>query len=401
MNNDTLLQSKPYNRVQLFSGGGYKFGYYLGSYAALYEHDLKPDLILATCGGSLASLLVGIASEPKDLKLLVESKSLYKVVQASRHRQNFTLSSKQQKPSYFYQGLKRLGLSKQVTRLFKIHQRENHDALLAELNNYAMFEIANEADWLTELTNLKPTSNPITYANNRPDIAIIASRLMPTEDSLKQTSQAKNSQLAAKLQEVLFAPANLRAHIDKQALSCPTHRYAPKRIMQDIHLVPEWDIEQAVRASMADMYYLQPTFIEDLGWSLGGVIDLTPIELASQFGSIVFAETKSRYDKVLAAPAIQRIFGFDPNARLDEVLSFAGKDNNTVNNIKQNDIHWLPFADNGKALAGQHVRKRLNMRQGRIDLVHADYDIFVQQMQAQWRYGYQRTLEYLKSNELA
>jgi len=392
MNNDTSFQVKPYNRVQLFSGGGYKFGYYLGSYAALCKHHLKPSLILATCGGSLASLLVDIAPDPQDLKLLLESKALYKVVQVSQHRQNFALSSKQQKPSYFYQGLKRLALSKQATRLFKLHQRENHDELLVELNNYAMFEIANEADWLTELTKLKPTFNSINYANNHLDIAIIASRITPVENSLRKTPQAKDLQLAAELQEVLFAPASLFAHIDKQTLSCPTHRYAPRRIMQDIHLVTDWDITQAVRASMADMYYLQPTFIEDVGWSLGGVIDLTPIELASQFGNTVFAETKSRYDKVLAAPAIQRIFGFDPNERLDEVLSFK--------NTEQNKVHWLPFADNGKALAGQYVCKRLNIRQGRLDLIHADYDKFVQQMQAQWRYGYQRTLEYLQSNAL-
>ena len=396
MNNDSLLESKPYQRVQLFSGGGYRFGYYLGSYAALCEYGLKPDLILATCGGSLASLLVKIAPDPEDLKLLIESKAVYNVVKSSQHRQDFTLSAKQQKPSYFYQGLKRLGLSTSASRTLKLHQRETYDELLAELHNFAMFEIADEATWLDELIQLQPSLD----MNASPDTAIIASRLVPTEDSLKQMHQAKNLQLAAKLQEVLFTPDHLRACIDKQTLACPTHRYAPMRIMQALHLVTDWDIAQAVRASMADMYYLQPTFIEGLGWSLGGVIDLTPIELAAQFGNSVFAETKAGYDKVLAAPAIQRIFGFDPNERLAEVLSFK-TDKNSTNDIKQNNIHWLPFADNGKALAGQHVRKRLNIRQGRIDLIHADYDDFVQQMQAQWHYGYQRTLKYLQANDLA
>ncbi|WP_201610804.1 patatin-like phospholipase family protein [Psychrobacter submarinus] len=396
MNNDSLLESKPYQRVQLFSGGGYRFGYYLGSYAALCEYGLKPDLILATCGGSLASLLVNIAPDPEDLKLLIESKALYNVVKSSQHRQDFTLSAKQQKPSYFYQGLKRLGLSTSASRTLKLHQRETYDELLAELHNFAMFEIADETTWLDELIQLQPSLD----MNASPDTAIIASRLVPTEDSLKQTPQAKNLQLAAKLQEVLFTPAHLRACIDKQTLACPTHRYAPLRIKKQIHLVTDCDIAQAVRASMADMYYLQPTFIEGLGWSLGGVIDLTPIELAAQFGNSVFAETKAGYDKVLAAPAIQRIFGFDPNERLAEVLSFK-TDKNSTNDIKQNNIHWLPFADNGKALAGQHVRKRLNIRQGRIDLIHADYDDFVQQMQAQWHYGYQRTLKYLQANDLA
>lgn len=44
MNN---THAKPYERVQLFSGGGSRFGYYLGSYAALVAHDLTPDMLLA------------------------------------------------------------------------------------------------------------------------------------------------------------------------------------------------------------------------------------------------------------------------------------------------------------------------------------------------------------------
>ena len=64
MNNKS---AKPYERVQLFSGGGSRFGYYLGSYAALVAHDLTPDIIIGTCGGSLSAYLVQLAPDPKDL----------------------------------------------------------------------------------------------------------------------------------------------------------------------------------------------------------------------------------------------------------------------------------------------------------------------------------------------
>ena len=391
MNNETYPRAKPYNRVQLFSGGGYKFGYYLGSYAALCEHNLKPDLILATCGGSLAALLVDIAPEPMSLKSLLESEALYQVGKASQHRQNFENNTAKQKPSFFYQGLKRLGLSKQATKLSKIHQHETYAELLAELTHFAMFEIADETTWLDKLISQKNQSG----SASSPEVAIIASRLLA--DKNKADPEFLSSQ--AKLQQVLFIPSKLNSALDSLAkhqsikLQCPTHKFAPNRIAKDIHLVKDWDIKQAVRASMADMYYLQPTFIEGLGWSLGGVIDLTPIELANKFGQTVFAETKNGYDKVLAAPAIKRIFGFDPNQRLNEVLSY-------TDDTKQSAIHWLPFADNGKALAGQHVQKRFNLTGRRIDLIYADYNEFVLQMHAQWRYGYERTLEYLKASNL-
>lgn len=410
-----LTVTQPYSRVQLFSGGGYRFGYYLGSYAALCAHKRQPDLILGTCGGSLAALLVDIAPDPQQLKQLVESKALYKVVRASQPRQGFNtlINHQSTKPSYFYQAFKRLILSQQSGRLASIQQQETHAELLAELQRYAMFEIANEAYWLDELVQLKQNSSLNTSLT--PDIAIVASRLV-TEHSkttsalIKETqivnskkssgqTQINKQQVGAKLQEILFSPAKLLPCLQSGSslhppLRCPTYRYAPKRIFKDIHIVDEWDIKQAVRASMADMYYLQPTLVPQLGWCLGGVIDLTPIELASKFGQTVFAETKNPYDKLLAAPAIKRIFGFDPNQRLNAIRSYQG------NIPQQNSMHWLPFADNAKALAGQHARKRVNIRAGQIDVLHTNYDAFVQQMQAQWRYGYERTVDYLQLNIL-
>ena len=181
----------------------------------------------------------------------------------------------------------------------------------------------------------------------------------------------------------------------------PAHALTDGRIHQSVAILTQWEFVSAIRASMADMYYLPPTHIQELGWCLGGVINLTPIELACQLGETVFAETKAGYDSWLAAPAIQRVFGFDPNRRLAQVHGFLPSTELHQDNFENSSqLHWLPFADNGEQLAGQHVRKRFNMKQMTIELMHSDYDGFVQQMQAQWQYGYQRTAEYLQQQSL-
>ena len=181
----------------------------------------------------------------------------------------------------------------------------------------------------------------------------------------------------------------------------PAHVFAEERIHQSVKILSQWDFSAAIRASMADMYYLPPTYIETLGWCLGGVINLTPIELACQLAETVFAETKACYDSWLAAPAIQRVFGFDPNRRLAQVHGFLPSTESYQDNFEnRSQLHWLPFADNGEQLAGQHVQKRFNLKQMTIELMHSDYDGFVQQMQAQWQYGYQRTAEYIKQQSL-
>ena len=402
MNN---THAKPYERVQLFSGGGSRFAYYLGSYAALVAHDLKPDIIVGTCGGSLSAYLVNLAPDPTDLQDLMCSRELYHVISAIRHVAPDE-ANRRLKIRYMTQALTRWRLSKQRGKRQKQQQSDSYERLLSELQQLAMFRIDNEGQWLDELSHFSASNSNVNKI--APEIVIIASRLH------KNSSQTSNQMPTAdssvydefKLQELLFAPPRLAAseHFD-EILNAPAHTFADRRIHQSVNIVKQWEFNPAVRASMADMYYLPPTHIETLGWCLGGVINLTPIELACQLGQMIFAETKAGYDSYLAAPAIQRIFGFDPNERLAQVHGYESAEilslvDSAAIKHRVNQLHWLPFADNGQQLAGQHVQKRFNIKQLTVELIHSDYDGFVQQMQAQWQYGYQRTADYIQQHEL-
>ena len=398
MNNQ---QVKPYERVQLFSGGGSRFGYYLGSYAALEAHDLTPDIIVGTCGGSLSAYLVQLAPDPKDLQALMCSRELYRVITAIRHVAPDE-ANKRLKLRYMTHALKRWRLSKQKDNGQRQRQADSYERLLNELQQLAMFRIDNEQYWLDELSRFAASNNDSGNTDKATsEIAIIASRLY----------QAFTDGLCNKkpvLQELLFAPprlANLPSSIlglTEEQITSPAHIFANGRIHPSVKVQTQWDFAPVIRASMADMYYLPPTHIPELGWCLGGVINLTPIELACQLGNSVFAETKAGYDPWLAAPAIQRVFGFDPNERLAAVHGYqpisVSPRTDTTN--KNHQLHWLPFADNEQQLRGQNVQKRFNLKQMTVELIHSDYDGFVQQMQAQWQYGYQRTAGYIQQHKL-
>ena len=393
---------KPYERVQLFSGGGSRFGYYLGSYAALVAHDLTPDIIIGTCGGSLSAYLVQLAPDPKDLQQLMYSGELYRAISAIRHVAPDE-ANRRVKLRYMTHALKRWRLSRQLSKRQQYHQADSYERLLDELQQLAMFRIDDESQWFDELSRFASTENENSqFSSTAPEIAIIASRLYqpPVSDVALNIS----SNEALKLQELLFAPRRLSSsasNLSIENMMAPAHDLANGRIHQSVEILTQWDFAPAIRASMADMYYLPPTHIQTLGWCLGGVINLTPIELACQLAETVFAETKAGYDSWLAAPAIQRVFGFDPNERLAQVHGFLPSTESYPDKFQNSSqLHWLPFADNGEQLAGQHVQKRFNMNQMTIELMHSDYDGFVQQMQAQWQYGYQRTAEYIKQQSL-
>ena len=397
MNNE---QVKPYERVQLFSGGGSRFGYYLGSYAALAAHDLTPDIIVGTCGGSLSAYLVQLAPDPKDLQALMCSRELYRVITAIRHVAPDE-ANKRLKLRYMTHALKRWRLSKQKDNGQGQRQADSYERLLNELQQLAMFRIDNEQYWLDELSQFAASDNGSAVDKATPEIAIIGSRLYQAPvDSLY------NEKLA--LQELLFAPPRLASLPDailglaEEQITSPAHTLANGRIHPSVKVQTQWDFAPVIRASMADMYYLPPTHITELGWCLGGVINLTPIELACQLGDSVFAETKAGYDAWLATPAIQRVFGFDPNERLAQVHDYqpisVPPPTETINKNRQ--LHWLPFADNEQQLRGRNVQKRFNLKQMTVELIHSDYDGFVQQMQAQWQYGYQRTVDYIQQHKL-
>ena len=391
--------NKPYKRVQLFSGGGSRFGYYLGSYAALVEHDLRPDIILGTCGGSLSALLVQIAPDPYDLQQLAVSRELYRVIQAIRHV-DATEANVKLKLRYSLNAIKRWRLSRNSTRHQQHQSKDNHELLLDELQQLAMFRVDNEAQWLDELLSFLPNSKGNSdFINTTPDIAIIASCLQQTTDAsslINNTLQLQELLFASKRLLLLNNKDNLESTLAKN-LSSPAHHVANGRINQSVKMITEWNIATAVRASMADMYYLPPIHDQNLGWCLGGVINLTPIELACTLADSVFAETKAGYDSWLAAPAIQRVFGFDPNQRLAHVHDFLPPMSHHSQNSSQ--LHWLPFADNSQQLIGS-VRKRFNIKQMTVALIHHDYDGFVKTMQAQWQYGYQRTANYIQQKKL-
>ncbi|MGE6473498.1 patatin-like phospholipase family protein [Psychrobacter sp. NPDC078631] len=398
MNNE---QVKPYERVQLFSGGGSRFGYYLGSYAALVSHDLAPDIIVGTCGGSLSAYLVQLAPDPKDLQALMCSRELYRVITAIRHVAPEE-ANKRLKLRYMTHALKRWRLSKQKDNGQRQRQADSYERLLNELQQLAMFRIDNEQYWLDELSRFAASNHDISNTDKAtPEIAIIASRLYQAP-----AKGLYNEKIA--LQELLFAPTclanlpNFVSGLADEQITSPAYTLANGRIHPSVKVQTAWDFAPVIRASMADMYYLPPTHITELGWCLGGVINLTPIELACQLGETVFAETKAGYDSWLAAPAIQRVFGFDPNERLAAVHGYqpisVSPATETTNKNRQ--LHWLPFADNEQQLRGQNVQKRFNLRQMTVELIHSDYDGFVQQMQAQWQYGYQRTASYIQQHNL-
>lgn len=242
---------KSYESLQLFSGGGSRFGYYLGSYAAWADHDLISGVIVSTFGGKLSVLLVHIAPDLKQLQQLACSRELYHVISAVR-RVAPDEANRGLKVRYMTHALKCWRLSRQLSNRQQYKQADSDERLLDELQQLVMFRIDDESQWLDELSLFASTYNDNSQvAFSTSNIAIIASRSYRTPVSDFSSSVSLNERL--KLQELLFAPSHLSSsgsRITIEKMMSPAHAFADGHIHQLVEILTEWYFVPATRVSI-------------------------------------------------------------------------------------------------------------------------------------------------------
>lgn len=119
---------RKYSSIQCFTGGGTRFGYYLGSYAAWSAHQPAPSAIFATCGGSIAAWLVSQAPD---------SKKLYEIATSPILHQTLCQLAQPRQPKHMFtpilQAALRYWQTRSEARLQRVHERDTFHSLLHEL----------------------------------------------------------------------------------------------------------------------------------------------------------------------------------------------------------------------------------------------------------------------------
>ncbi len=408
--------SKPHNTALIFSGGGSRCGYYLGMYGALCELGKQPDIILATCGGSLIAGLLSSSPCPTQAKEQLLSRDFYQMfcrMQPNRDNKAHLISAIRRwlKNKKLYNKFHSKWLNNKPSSLL-----DNRIALpislLTRLKQQALYEIRDEsadnpmwqmnhsAQQFDKQDNLPV--NPL--ANKQTDLSIltVSSQSVPIPPANQQTANKKTTrqqtdsrQTGFLWQQVLYCPhPTTRDYLNTLKPTASMSQYSA-HIHPDIAINDDLSLAMATRSSINDMFYLPPiqcshsdstqsnTNHANSSVLMGGVIDLLPIELACQLAEHVYVEKKTPFDSWLAEPAIRAVFGFSANQRQQAWLNFS--DDNT-------ELHWIDTTDNAELLPPILGRK-FKLLAGYIDIEYPTYDEFVQIMQAQYDYGYDRVMQ--------
>lgn len=337
----------------VMAGGGFHLGYYLGMYAAMRELKKTPDVILASCGGAIAAAIIQALPDDAERKAWLSAPQMYQFWRGLKSKQNATLAGS------FIGAMKRRFLGGNAEHI-------------PDLFNDYMFEIPAQLP-LPERTSDK--------AEEDVAVAIVAGKLLYAENEVGQRRGQRKL-----FSEVIFCDERAAALLNQSQLEAPLSApmYGDNAVAPQLLTDVTMSIGDAARASIADMFYFR-CHSHTSGDYIGGVIDLFPIEVAGCLAENVIMELKAGYDKTYGLPAIRTVLGFDGNQRLHQVF-------------QQPAEMWVDTSDMEEFFLNQRIRQKIIWYKNKIDIVTPPtYAAYVQMIEAQWQFGYQRGLNSVKA----
>ena len=326
------------------AGGGFRFGYYLGIYAAAVEAEKQPDLLLASCGGSIAAAIIQALPTDAERRAWVSSRAMFD----------------------FMRGLEstaRAAITSAVLPAIRRRLDSSRARLIPDLFDDYLFELPAQLP-------LPPVS-----AHGATEIAIVGGKLLFTPADVGQPRAGRKL-----FAETVFSGPRATALLRGMPAPMGAPAWGDTAIAPPLVLDQAMPVADAVRISISDMFYFR-CHAHASGNYMGGVIDLFPIELANRLANQVMIEMKSPFNQALAIPALRAVLGVDGNARLRHIH-------------EQHAETWIDTSDVETELRGRGVRKVLSWRDNQIRLVvTGDYAQYVADVEAQWQYGYRRAME--------
>lgn len=336
------------------AGGGFRFGYYLGLHAALVAQGREPDIVLASCGGAIAAAIIQALPDDASRRAWLASPEMHQFCRDLRPHPGATLSGA------LTGALARFCARRPAPRL-------------PDLFNDHLFELP-----ATLPLPMPDTREPTT----RPAVAFIAGTLLYGEHEVGQPRGDRPL-----FAETVLCDTRTAALLHGMRSPMDDPRWGHGVIAPHLRTVTGLPIAEAVRASIADMFYFRCHSHGGQHY-LGGAIDLVPIEIAQQLAREVILETKALYDTTLATPALRAVLGVEGNRRMRHVMQPPTSDTRPPS-------RWLTCdtSDMRRALPDPLLRKRLRWGHNRIELAAPErLEDYRRRIDAQWHYGHQRGL---------
>ena len=207
---------KTFHRSLVFSGGGTRFALYGGMYNALDDLGKTPSLLIASCGGAFATLIINAFPTHTARKAYLQSEEFY----------NFIKSLSLTPYSQLYR-IGFLALKKQYDKRQAPYIEDVYHRYLVTMAQ--------------DLSNLLPSLAKVQFSSTLPTI-IVGSKMLFTPDECGKRRGARKL-----YQKVLFTDTQTARHINLQAIQISSDNYLQSAVAKDILLKTEIPMLTAAR----------------------------------------------------------------------------------------------------------------------------------------------------------
>ncbi|WP_223606449.1 patatin-like phospholipase family protein [Chryseobacterium sp. OSA05B] len=340
--------SEKFKRAVLFSGGGTRLMIYLGMYAALEEMDMKPDLLIASCGGAFAATVINAFSDTISRKEYLKSEEYFRFVSG-------TVLTKHKK-------LSQIGLFS----LQKILDKRNAPYIEDVFSRYLV-------EMPQDLTEVFPSLKNVRFSKEIPTV-IIGSEIIFDP---KEAGQERNRRKLYR--KIILTDQKTAVKINPEQIIIPSENMMNSAVERLPVVKTDLSLLESTRISVSDMFYVEPFFLHGKYFA-GGAIDLIPAELAHHLADKIIIEKKQTYSSVEEA-FVRAVLGFSGNERLSEIEKFPVNFKIDTTHIKQD-------------LKGHYLKKGINWGKLEIDFSFPKtYEQFAEDMEMQWQYGFDQIMK--------
>lgn len=344
--------NQKFNNAVIFSGGGTRLVVYLGMFAALEKLGIKPDVIIASCGGAFAATVINAFPDNFSRKQYVQSEEYYQFVS------NTKLTN--------FRKLHKIGL----LTLSKIRNNTNAPFIEDVFSRYLV-------EMNQDLSVYFPSLKNVRFSQEIPTVIVGSEILFNPSETSKKRNERKL------YRKVFFTDSETENRINPELIFEISDIYKKSTIDNNPKIETKFSMLESTRVSISDMFYVAPAFFDNRYFA-GGAIDLIPIELAKSFSNNIFYEKKQIYSKTELA-FVRSVLGYDGNQRLQEIENTFPDFQIDMSSIKSD-------------LKGHYLEKNIDWKRFQIDFLYPkNYQSFKEDIEKQWQYGFNLTIKSLKT----
>ncbi len=358
-------EPKPFDKVMVFSGGSHQTASFLGMVEQAREMGWDPDVVISTCGSSVANQILNVSDDPKEWHRIVSSREFYEML-----------------------------------------RREKINEKAAQGVNVIGTIGANAAEnFMREAQNTEPVSRvPDIFANNylihTPtsgfpktfDVPFsrkgIRSIMVAARADIKPSDVGKKRNGRKLLTELFFTDPDTAQYL--KGFKSPVARAFPaSNIADDTAIMTDQSLAVAMRASISEPTLMNLMSIgkgDDRTYLMAGSVDSYPIELAKTLGDHVIA-TRIGYISDLETMIGENVHGFNMNERRRQVQ-------------RQQVDHWIDRT-NTDDIDDLEPKKNFTFTSGK--LLHLSsgipdsYEEYKKIVDKHWKWGRDRMKETLET----